>query len=110
MDKESYQRILNNMIQNVLHHSKATQIFVAVFADNKKAGVSVTDNGRGISKVDLPYVFERLYKCDPARSGSGSGLGLSIVQRLTTKLGGKVSVESIEGKGSKFSVTFPRVS
>ncbi len=109
MDRDAYLRIMNNLIQNVLRHSGASQIAIAVLVDDHKASVTVTDNGRGIAQADLPHIFERLYKCDPSRSGGGSGLGLSIVQHLVSKLGGKVSVKSEEGKGSRFLVVFPTV-
>ncbi|PZC48675.1 MAG: two-component system, OmpR family, phosphate regulon sensor histidine kinase PhoR [Chloroflexi bacterium] len=69
--------------------------------------VSVKDTGVGISRDDLPRVFERFYKVDKARSGEGTGLGLALVKHIILSHGGDVSAESEEGRGSAFSFTLP---
>ena len=66
-----------------------------------------TDNGVGMESEDLKHIFERLYKCDRARSEKGSGLGLSIARQLTEKMGGRITVQSQPGKGTRFTLTFP---
>ena len=66
----------------------------------------LADNGVGIEKEDLKHIFERLYKCDKGRSEKGSGLGLSIVHQLVEKMGGSITVESVPGKGTEFTVAF----
>ena len=60
-----------------------------------------------MDKEDLKHIFERLYKCDKARSEKGSGLGLSIVRQLVAKLNGTITVESVLGKGTIFILLFP---
>jgi len=72
--------------------------------------ISVKDTGIGIPQKDLDRIFERFYRVDRARSreAGGTGLGLSIVKHLAEIQQAKVSVESIEGKGSCFSVEFLR--
>lgn len=107
LDPDAYSRILNNLIHNVLAHSHATGISVSVSTQNGDTNVSVIDNGRGISKQDLPYIFQRLYKCDPARSQKGSGLGLSIVQQLTEKMGGTIRAISEPHERTEFIIKFP---
>ena len=67
----------------------------------------LADNGVGIEKEDLKHIFERLYKCDKGRSEKGSGLGLSIVHQLVEKMGGSITVESVPGKGTEFTLLFP---
>ncbi len=67
----------------------------------------VQDTGAGISADDLPRIFERFYKSDRARTGSGTGLGLAIARHTIEAQGGKIWVESIEGKGSAFYFTVP---
>lgn len=109
VDPDAYQRIINNLIQNVLAHSHAdkVEITLAVKGDREdRVEVSVCDNGVGIADVDLEYVFERLYKCDKGRGGKGSGLGLSIIRQMTEKMGGTVSVQSKQGKYCEFLVEF----
>ena len=107
LDTDAYSRILNNLIQNVISHSRATHIKISICLLNKYVRITVADNGQGISKQDLPHIFERLYKCDKARSEKGSGLGLSIVQQLVKKMGGMITVESEPCKRTEFIVQFP---
>jgi len=106
LDTDAYSRILNNLIQNVISHSRATHIRISICMLNKYVKITVADNGEGISKQDLPHVFERLYKCDKARSEKGSGLGLSIVQQLVKKMGGIIMVKSEPCKRTEFIVQF----
>jgi len=72
--------------------------------------IDVRDQGCGIEKEHLPRLFERFYRVDKARSRQlgGTGLGLAIVKHITQAHGGQVSVESIPGKGSTFSIRLPR--
>jgi two-component system phosphate regulon sensor histidine kinase PhoR len=72
--------------------------------------IAVSDTGIGIPSKEIPRIFERFYRVDRARSRemSGTGLGLSIVKHIIEAHGGKVSVESRVGKGSRFIVTLPK--
>lgn len=107
LDKDAYIRIVNNLIQNVVFHSQATCIELSICCMDEKVRITVSDNGVGISQQDLPHIFERLYKCDKARSEKGSGLGLSIVQQLVEKMSGFITVESSYGKSTEFNIFFP---
>lgn len=107
LDTDAYARIMNNLIQNVISHSGAAHIKIKISLLGVNVMISVTDNGKGISKQDLPHIFERLYKCDTARSEKGSGLGLSIVQQLVEKMGGVISVQSEPYQQTNFIVQFP---
>ena len=71
--------------------------------------ISVTDNGIGISPLEMPRIFERFYRVDKARSRQtgGTGLGLSIVRNTVERAGGSVTVDSHLGKGSVFTLVFP---
>jgi two-component system sensor histidine kinase SenX3 len=73
------------------------------------AEVAVSDQGIGIPEKDLERIFERFYRVDPARSRltGGTGLGLSIVKHIATNHGGDVSLWSVEGAGSTFTIRFP---
>lgn len=109
VDPDGYMRVVNNLIQNVIAHSRADRIEVSLFRQEGEVVLRVGDNGVGIDKGDLKHIFERLYKCDRGRSEKGSGLGLAIVRQLVEKMGGRIFVESEVGEGAVFSVGFALV-
>ena len=107
LDMDSYMRIVNNLIQNVIAHSHADKIKIVLSKKENNMELLLADNGVGIEKDDLKHIFERLYKCDKGRSEKGSGLGLSIVHQLVEKMGGSITVESFPGEGTEFMLLFP---
>ena len=107
LDTDAYLRIINNLIQNVIAHSQATHVHIRMARLSTHVMVVIADNGKGISQQDLPHVFERLYKCDRARSEKGSGLGLSIVQQLVEKMEGTIGVKSDPYQRTEFVVQLP---
>lgn len=108
LDPDGYMRILNNLIQNVISHSHADKIEITLSDQGGNIKILLADNGVGIDKEDLKHIFERLYKCDKGRSEKGSGLGLSIVHQLTAKMNGTITAESVLGKGTVFTLLFPK--
>ena len=103
---------VGNLLENAVHYSpERTRVAVAVRAGDGAVEVSVTDQGMGIADKDLERVFERFYRADPARSRAtgGTGLGLAIVKHVATNHGGEVSVWSVEGSGSTFTLRLPPV-
>lgn len=110
LDIDGYMRILNNLLQNIITHSHADRIEIALLEENRNMIIRLTDNGIGIEKEDLIHIFERLYKCDKGRSEKGSGLGLAIVKQLIEKMDGTIAVKSIPGKGTVFTLLLPLVN
>ncbi|WP_049759176.1 sensor histidine kinase [Clostridium kluyveri] len=106
VDLDGYARIINNLVQNVINHSRATQIKIEMTQEGNKIEIRITDNGIGIEKADLPHIFERLYKCDKGRSDKGSGLGLSIVRQMVEKMDGKITAQSEPNRYTAFIVGF----
>ena len=103
---------VGNLIENAVHYSpERTRVAVAVRRREGAVEISVTDQGMGIAEKDLERVFERFYRADPARSRAtgGTGLGLAIVKHVATNHGGEVSVWSVEGSGSTFTLRLPPV-
>ena len=107
LDPDSYLRIINNLLQNVITHSQADSVDIRLTKRENIMQLSISDNGVGIGKEELKQIFSRLYKCDKSRSDKGSGLGLSIAYQLTEKMGGQLSVESSSGQGATFILTLP---
>lgn len=108
IDANAYSRILNNLLQNVLIHSKGSKIVFHVFEDNMQAKITITDNGKGISLHHLPHIFERMYQCDQSRSAGGNGLGLSIVKELVAAHKGTITVDSTPDRGTTFTLLLPK--
>ena len=105
-------QVLANLLANARAHTPdGTPIAVMITSNDDEVSISVADKGPGISEVDQKRIFERFYRADSSRSRSGedgTGLGLSIVEAVMQAHGGTVSVESELGKGTKFTLTFPR--
>ena len=78
---------------------------------DEEAIVILVDEGCGISREDLPHIFERFYRADPARARDtgGSGLGLAIADQIVRSHGGRTEVSSVVGEGSTFAVFLPAV-
>ena len=109
-DSRRIEQVMANLLDNALNHTPSGGIVtVAVSLDKEGVLVSVADTGEGISEEHLPYIFERFYKVDDARSRKtgGAGLGLAIAKQMVELHGGRIWVESEVGKGSKFSFTLP---
>ena len=101
---------VGNLIENAVHYSpERTRVAVAARRGDGAVEITVTDQGIGIAEKDLERVFERFYRADPARSRAtgGTGLGLAIVKHVATNHGGEVSVWSVEGSGSTFTLRLP---
>ena len=101
---------VGNLLENAVHYSpEHTRVAVAARRRDGAVEITVTDQGIGIADKDLERVFERFYRADPARSRAtgGTGLGLAIVKHIVTNHGGAVSVWSIEGSGSTFTLRLP---
>jgi two-component system phosphate regulon sensor histidine kinase PhoR len=110
-DEARMEQVLVNLIHNAIKFtSSGGLITVTARADGGKLVVAVSDTGVGIPEDDLPRVFERFYKADRARAGGGTGLGLAIAKHVVEAHGGRIWVESVEGKGSTFSFTLPLAS
>ena len=107
-DPTAYTRILNNLLQNVLTHSTASQVSINVTETEQRAKIMVSDNGKGISASDLPHIFERMYQCDLSRSARGNGLGLSIAKELVSVHKGSITADSAPEAGTTFTITIPK--
>jgi len=107
-DKDRIRQTITNLVHNAIKFNHlGGKVTVSTRADEESVIVSVYDTGIGISKEDLPHVFERFYKADKARPRGGSGLGLAIAKHTVQAHGGSIWAQSEEGKGSTFSFSLP---
>ncbi len=109
LDRGAFSSILHNLIGNALKFTETGGVVVSVEADAERVHVHVTDTGVGIDPSFMPHLFDvfRQESTGLSRSHEGSGLGLSITQRLVVLMDGEISVESEKGQGSTFTVSFP---
>lgn len=111
-DKSQLRMAMSNLIKNAINYSPAsTRVGIGIDCKDDLVEFTVTDQGVGIPDKDLERIFERFYRVDPARSRitGGTGLGLSIVKHVASNHGGDISVWSLEGQGSTFTLRLPRV-
>jgi two-component system sensor histidine kinase SenX3 len=101
---------IRNLLENAVAYSpERTRVVVTTRRYGDRVEISVADQGIGIPQRDLQRIFERFYRVDPARSRAtgGTGLGLAIVKHVTAAHGGTVTVQSVEGAGSTFTISLP---
>ena len=113
LDPQKIGRVLTNLISNSVRHTPVGGM-VKVEARRSANGIEmlVRDNGEGIPAADLPHIFDRFYRGEPARMRDkdgqrGARLGLAIVRGLVEAHGGQIKVESQPGQGSTFSIVVP---
>jgi signal transduction histidine kinase len=106
VDPQRMKQVLYNLLENALRHTNAEgEVRLGLEMHEARVIVQVQDHGEGIPAAKLPYVFDRFFQVDPARSGAG--LGLAVVKELVEAHGGTVLVESELGQGSTFTISLP---
>ena len=99
-----------NILDNAIKYTpQGGLIRVRLIRSGRNAILTIADNGPGIPKEDQAHIFDRFYRVDKARSRDtgGTGLGLSIVHQFVLMHGGNVTVESVEGSGTTFTIELP---
>jgi heavy metal sensor kinase len=112
-DESRLTQVLVNLLDNALKYTgTGGEVTVSATSSIKHANLEVSDNGIGIPGASLPYVFDRFYRADRARSraSGGAGLGLSIVKAICTAHDGSVSVQSVEGSSTTVRVQLPLIA
>jgi len=109
-DPSRLKQVVVNLLDNAIKYTpEGGNVSISVTRRDHRAILEVADTGLGISANDLPHIFDRFYRADKARSRQmgGTGLGLSIVRSICQAHGGQVTVNSAEGRGSRFRVELP---
>ncbi|MFF0277127.1 SpoIIE family protein phosphatase [Streptomyces sp. NPDC004330] len=109
IDRDMWEKVVLNLLSNALKFTFEGTIDVSVRADGEEAVVSVTDTGVGVPAHELPRLFERFHRVENsrARSGEGSGIGLALARELVALHGGSLDAQSVEGRGSSFTIRLP---
>lgn len=116
-DSSALSRALQNLLNNAMKYSGENR-WIGINAELIKNGgtqevqISVTDHGIGITAEDQRHIFEPFYRGSEVKAAQihGNGLGLSLVKNIVTAHNGRIRVESIEGQGSTFTLTFPAIA
>jgi two-component system phosphate regulon sensor histidine kinase PhoR len=102
------EQVLVNLIHNAVKFTRpGGEVVLTAEPVPGDVRFAVRDTGVGIPADEVPRIFERFYRVDKSRTGSGTGLGLSIAKHIVEAHGGKIWVESTEGRGSTFYFTIP---
>lgn len=110
VDPDRLTQVLTNLLENIRSYTPDdTHVTITVQRDHDRVLMRVEDTGPGIPSEDLPYVFERFYRGDRARTSrsGGSGLGLSIAQTLIEAQHGSIRVETVTPHGARFIIALP---
>lgn len=109
-DQVHITNIVNNLVDNAIKYCDKTPEII-IFSTNLKGKISITikDNGKGISRENLKHIFDKFYRVPTGNlhDVKGFGLGLFYVKTIIEELGGTISVKSILGKGSEFTISLP---
>lgn len=109
-DAEQFKRVINNIISNsvkYMNHENGT-VKVLLKDMGEQFGIDISDNGSGIEAGDLPFIFDRFYRGDTARSNAGSGIGLSIVKKIVYDHKGTVWADSTVGEGTSIHIVLDK--
>lgn len=110
-DSDHLRQAIANLVTNALHHTApGTAIDVAARRNGSQVTVAVRDHGRGLSDDELSHVFDRFWRADEARVGSGVGLGLSIVASIAHEHDGCAGAANAPGGGVVFTIELPVVA
>jgi two-component system phosphate regulon sensor histidine kinase PhoR len=107
-DREALIQAFENVIENAIRYSgEAREIAILMREGESEVSVSIKDSGKGIAPEDIPHVFDRFYRGKNAAASAGSGLGLSIAQKVITDHGGRISIDSTPGEGTTVRIFLP---
>ncbi|MCS3916200.1 heavy metal sensor kinase [Caldanaerobacter subterraneus subsp. tengcongensis MB4] len=111
-DKKLIKEVLRILLDNAAKYTSKNGNIEIEIGSGDEAYIKVKDDGIGIPEEDLPYIFERFYRVDKARSKDtgGTGLGLSIAKWIVEEHGGVIGVKSEVGKGTEFTVMLPLIN
>ena len=109
-DEKIIQLICSNLLHNAIKYSpEGTVIDLHIKQDDKFTTLTIKDEGMGIPEKDQKHIFERYFRAENVMNTQGTGIGLNIAKTHLENLGGTISFESIENKGTTFIITLPNI-
>lgn len=109
VDRDMWEKVIFNLLSNALKFTFDGTVSVRVRKDGRNAVVAVADTGSGVPAAEMPRLFERFHRIENARARSheGSGIGLALVKELIGLHGGTIGAQSVEGRGTTFTIRLP---
>ena len=110
-DRDRLKQVFINLVANAIHYTpQGGEVFLSLERIGEQARIICRDTGPGIPAEDLPHIFERFYRAEKSRTRgrtTGFGLGLSIANWIVERHGGRIEVDSKEGRGTTFAIWLP---
>ena len=110
-DRDRLKQVFINLVANAIQYTpQGGEVFLSLYTIGEQARIICRDTGPGIPAEDLPHIFERFYRAEKSRTRretTGFGLGLSIANWIVERHGGRIEVNSQEGKGTTFAIWLP---
>jgi signal transduction histidine kinase len=101
------EQVTDNLLSNALKFGAGRPVHVSLRSDGQSASLTVRDQGAGIPEEDRARIFKRFEQAVTRREHGGFGIGLWLVNQLTTAMGGSIELESARGEGTTFTVVLP---
>jgi len=111
IDADRMKEVFHNLVTNALKFSQNnSSLLISVHEKYPAVTIKIKDQGIGIPKEEIPYIFEKMYRASNSKNISvkGTGLGLYVVSQIITAHGGKIKVDSNPGEGTEFTIILPR--
>jgi signal transduction histidine kinase len=106
-DRARIRQVFANLLDNSIKYTSEGGVKIIARREGDQVAVSFEDTGEGISREDIPHIFDRLYRCDRSRSQRGLGLGLSFVKAVLKAHSGRIELQSELNQGSKVTIFLP---
>jgi signal transduction histidine kinase len=109
-DPDRLTQVISNLMSNAWRYAPPQSVItIATRRYGQRIALSITDHGKGIDPTDIPLIWERFYRSDKSRSrdDGGTGLGLAITKKLVELMNGQITVHSLQGQGSTFTIILP---
>ncbi len=108
VDPNEISRVIRNLLSNAINFApKESEIIIKIFEKEKFLAISVSDKGKGISKENLPHIFERYFTTDKKYRKVGTGLGLYLSKKIVNIHGGEITAESTPEQNTTFTINLP---